>query len=106
MVKGKGSQVVDIELQETTFGNNHVQAGLDCGIELWMVIHKRPLRFYLLDYGLITRLSCSSTYPAIPEEDRFRRTHFPGISTIALVNLVPGLMNLKERLWLRLTWRK
>ncbi|KZV32247.1 hypothetical protein F511_29426 [Dorcoceras hygrometricum] len=60
---------------------------VDCGIEFWMVIHKRPLWFSLLEYGLITWLNYSSTYPAILEEDGFRRSHFPGMSTVTLVDL-------------------
>ncbi|KZV26407.1 hypothetical protein F511_36187 [Dorcoceras hygrometricum] len=52
-----------------------------------MVIHKRPLQFSLLKYGLITGLNCSSTYPAIPEEDGFRRSYFFGMSTGTLVYL-------------------
>ncbi|KZV50946.1 sentrin-specific protease 1-like [Dorcoceras hygrometricum] len=57
MVKRKETEAVDMELQERTFGTNHVG------------------------------LTCSSTYPAIPEEDGFYRSHFPGISTITLVDL-------------------
>ncbi|KZV34942.1 hypothetical protein F511_04916 [Dorcoceras hygrometricum] len=127
MVKGKGTQTVDIELQERTFGNNQViycptklekeqvfeckltlgsqyaevcerilsflnehelqLMVVDCVTELWMVIHKRPLRFSLLEHGLITGLNYSSTYPAISEEAGFRRTHFPGTSTVTLPDL-------------------
>ncbi|KZV51568.1 hypothetical protein F511_35242 [Dorcoceras hygrometricum] len=60
---------------------------VDYGTEFWMIIHKRPLRFSLLEYGLTTGLNCSSTYPAIPKEDGFRRRHFRGMSTVTLVDL-------------------
>ncbi|KZV17995.1 hypothetical protein F511_21151 [Dorcoceras hygrometricum] len=67
-----------------------LRQAVDCGTEFWMVIHKRSLRFSLLEYGLITGLNCSSTYPAIPEEDGFHRSHFPGMSTVTLVDLSIG----------------
>ncbi|KZV20414.1 hypothetical protein F511_30644 [Dorcoceras hygrometricum] len=96
MVKRKAIEAVEMELQERTFGNNRViycptklQKGqtVDYETEFWMIIHKRPLRFSLLEYGLITGLNCSSTYPAIPKEDGFRRRHFLGMSTVTLVDL-------------------
>ncbi|KZV35373.1 hypothetical protein F511_36327 [Dorcoceras hygrometricum] len=79
---------------------------VDCGTEFWMVIHKRPLWFSLLEYGLIIGLNFSSIYPAIPEEDEFRRSHFPGMSIVTMVDLRARIDDLKERLGLRLTWRK
>ncbi|KZV49693.1 hypothetical protein F511_23650 [Dorcoceras hygrometricum] len=60
---------------------------VDCGTEFWMVIHKRMLRFSLLEYGLITGFNCSTSYSNIPGEDGFRRSHFPWMSTVTLVDV-------------------
>ncbi|XP_073032676.1 uncharacterized protein [Primulina eburnea] len=53
-----------------------------------MIYRKRPLRFSLLEYCLLTGLNCSNVYPMIPEEDEFRERHFGGSYSIRLGDLI------------------
>lgn len=60
----------------------------DCGDnEFWMVFRKKPIRFSLLEYCLITGLDCSRIYPPIPEDDSFLHRHFSGKSRLRLIDL-------------------
>ncbi|KZV45165.1 hydroxymethylglutaryl-CoA lyase, mitochondrial [Dorcoceras hygrometricum] len=86
MVKRKATEAVDMELQERTFETNHV-----VGRGLWdRILDGHPQEAVAVFFAGVwadNRLNCSSTYPAIPEEDGFRRRHFPGMSTVTLVDL-------------------
>ncbi|XP_075504142.1 uncharacterized protein LOC142541498 [Primulina tabacum] len=55
--------------------------------DLWMVVRKRPLRFSLLEYCLITGLDCALEPEDLPDRGVFGTTHFPGKSDIVLSDL-------------------
>ncbi|KZV34998.1 LRR receptor-like serine/threonine-protein kinase [Dorcoceras hygrometricum] len=78
MVKGKGIQVVEIELQESTVRNKHVidivYGTDDFG---WSSTRGRCI------FHCWRGLNCSRAYPTIPQEDGFCCTHFRGMSTVS-----------------------
>ncbi|XP_075519503.1 uncharacterized protein LOC142553262 isoform X2 [Primulina tabacum] len=64
--------------------NQIVDTGSD---EFWMVVRKRPVRFSLLDYCLITGLDCTTEPVDVPEGGVFGSRHFAGKSEIVLSDL-------------------
>ncbi|XP_075475580.1 uncharacterized protein LOC142506444 [Primulina tabacum] len=64
--------------------NQIVDTGSD---EFWMVVRKRPVRFFLLEYCLITGLDCGTEPVDVPEGGVFGSRHFAGKSEIVLSDL-------------------
>ncbi|XP_073308408.1 uncharacterized protein [Primulina huaijiensis] len=71
--------------------NQIVDTGSD---EFWMVVRKRPVRFSLLEYCLITGLDCATEPVDVPEGGVFGSKHFAGKSEIVLSDL-EAKMNLQ-----------
>ncbi|XP_073314716.1 uncharacterized protein [Primulina huaijiensis] len=68
--------------EQSAFGNL-----VSSSDDLWMVVCKRPVRFSLLEYCLITGLDCAIEPEDLSDRDVFGTTHFPGKSEIALSDL-------------------
>ncbi|XP_073022678.1 uncharacterized protein [Primulina eburnea] len=64
--------------------NQIVETGSD---DFWMVVRKRPVRFSLLEYCLLTGLDCGTEPVDVPEGGVFRSIHFAGKSDIILSDL-------------------
>ncbi|XP_073051314.1 uncharacterized protein [Primulina eburnea] len=60
--------------------------------DLWMVVRKRPVRFSLLEYCLITGLDCAIEPEDLPGRGVFATTHFPGKADIVWGDLEGKIM--------------
>ncbi|XP_073137846.1 uncharacterized protein [Henckelia pumila] len=59
-----------------------------------MVVRKRPIRFSMLEYGLITGLDCSNNFPMIVDNMKFYQRHFNGMKQVFLDDVKDRLVEI------------